>query len=156
VHPAFHPGQCARVLVADAPAGWLGAVHPGLLQKYELPGAAIGFELDLHAIRARPLPAYQALARFQYVRRDIALIVDDAVPAQALQASIVDAGRPLVRLVTLFDMYAGEGIPKGRKSLAFRVLLQDTEKTLTDAEVESQTQKIVKVLQEKHGAVLRS
>jgi phenylalanyl-tRNA synthetase beta chain len=155
-HPAFHPGQCARVFVAGTVAGWIGALHPALLQRYELPGATVGFELDLHPIRTRRLPAYRALSRFQFVRRDIALMVDDAVPAQVLQASIFEAGQPLVRLVTLFDMYAGEGVPKGRKSLAFRVLLQDTEKTLTDAEVELQIQRVVMVLQEKHGAVLRS
>ncbi len=155
-HPAFHPGQCARVLLGTEPAGWIGALHPAWQQKYELPAAAVGFELDLSAIRTRSLPSYAPLPRLQPVRRDIALVVDEALAAALVQAAIVDAGKPLVSAVTLFDVYAGEGIPKGRKSLAFRVLLQDTEKTLTDAEVDAQMQHIVEVLQQKHGAVLRS
>jgi phenylalanyl-tRNA synthetase beta chain len=116
----------------------------------------VGFELDLNAIRVRPLPAYRPLPRFQPVRRDIALVVDEAVPAARLQEVIIRAGAPLVNAVVLFDVYAGEGIGKGRKSLAFRVLLQDTEKTLTDAEVDARMQHIVKVLEQDHGAVLRS
>ncbi len=155
-HPAFHPGQCARIRAGGEAVGWIGALHPAWLQKYELPAATVGFEIDLQAIRGVALPVFRALPRSQFVRRDIAVVVDERVPADAVQCSIVEAGAPLTSLVTLFDMYLGEGIPKGRKSLAFRVLLQDTEKTLTDADVEACTQRIVKVLEEKHGAVLRS
>jgi phenylalanyl-tRNA synthetase beta chain len=156
LHPALHPGQSARVLLGGEPVGWLGALHPGWQQKYELPAATVGFELDLDAIRARSLPVYRPLPRLQPVRRDMALVVDETLPAAVLQRAIIDAGRPLVTAVTPFDVYAGEGIPQGRKSLAFRVLLQDTEKSLTDAEVDLQMQQIVKVLEQKHGAWLRS
>src|SRR5690606_21241186 len=145
-HVAFHPGQCARVLVGGKPAGWIGALNPALLQKYDLPDAAVGFELDVRAIQARPLPVHRPLPRLQPVRRDLALVVDETLPAAQLQAEIAAAGKPLVVDVTLFDVYAGEGVPKGRKSLAFRVLLQDTDKTLTDAEVEAQVRQVVKVL----------
>jgi phenylalanyl-tRNA synthetase beta chain len=155
-HPAFHPGQSARVLVGDEPVGWIGALHPAWQQKYELPAATVGFELDLNAIRARPLPVYRPLPRVQPVRRDIALLVPESLPAAVVQRTIIDAGSPLVSAATAFDVYAGQGIPEGRKSLAFRVLLQDTEKTLTDAEVDARLRHIVKVLQEKHGASLRS
>jgi phenylalanyl-tRNA synthetase beta chain len=155
-HPAFHPGQCARVLLETEPAGWIGALHPAWQQKYELPAASVGFELDLSAIRTRALPSYSPLPRLQPVRRDVALVVDEGLAAALLQAAIVEAGKPLVSAVSLFDVYAGEGIPKGRKSLAFRVLLQDTEKTLTDAEVDAQMQHIVEILQQKHGALLRT
>ncbi|MGH8664557.1 MAG: phenylalanine--tRNA ligase subunit beta [Burkholderiales bacterium] len=155
-HPAFHPGQSARVLLGGEPVGWIGALHPGWQQKYELPATTVGFELVLDAIRARALPVYHPLPRVQPVRRDMALVVDETLSAALLQRAIIDAGRPLVSVATLFDVYAGEGILEGRKSLAFRVLLQDTEKTLTDAEVDAQMQQIVKVLQQKHGAVLRS
>ena len=155
-HPAFHPGQSAQVLLGGEPVGWIGALHPGWQQKYELPAATVGFELDLAAIRARALPVYRPLPRVQPVRRDMALIVDETLAAAVLQRAIIDAGKPLVRVATLFDVYAGQGIPEGRKSLAFRVLLQDTEKTLTDAEVDSRMQHIVNVLEQKHGALLRS
>jgi phenylalanyl-tRNA synthetase beta chain len=155
-HPAFHPGQSARVFVNGAPAGWIGSLHPRWLQKYDLPAATVGFELELDAVRASAVPRYRPLPRMQPVRRDLALLVDTALPAALVQAEILAAGKPLVSTVTLFDVYLGEGIPKGRKSLAFRVLLQDTEKTLTDPDVEAKIQHIVNVLKQKHGALLRS
>jgi phenylalanyl-tRNA synthetase beta chain len=155
-HVAFHPGQCARLWVDGSAAGWVGALHPALLQKYELADAAVGFEVELGALQWRRLPSYQPIPRFQSVRRDIALLVDSGLPAKLVQAEIEQAGSPLVSAVTLFDVYAGDGVPAGRKSLAFRVLLQDTEKTLTEAEVEGQIQRILRVLQEKHRAILRA
>lgn len=155
VHPAFHPGQCARVLIGGDEVGWIGALHPACQQKYELPSAVVGFEIDLDAIRSRVLPAYQPLPRSQPVRRDIALLVDEDLPAARLRDAIFDAGKPLVRAVVVFDVYTGQGIPDGRKSLAFRVLLQDTERTLTDGEVDAHLQHIVNVVQQKHGAALR-
>jgi len=155
VHPAFHPGQTARVLIGGKAVGWIGALHPRWMQKYELPSAAVGFELDLTSIRARPLPAYRSVPRFPPVRRDIAIAVEEASSAEALRAAIGEAGGALIGDVTLFDVYRGKGVAEGKKSLAFRVLLQDTEKTLTDAEVEGVIQKIVNVLIEKHSATLR-
>jgi len=154
-HPAYHPGQCARVLCDGEPAGWVGALHPRLRQKYELPGAAVAFELDLAVVCRVALPAYQVIARFPPVRRDLAVVVDATVSAEDLRGTIAAAGGPLVGAVALFDVYSGKGIPEGRKSLAFRVLLQDTEKTLTDADVEAVIQEIVGKIQEKHGATLR-
>jgi phenylalanyl-tRNA synthetase beta chain len=153
---AFHPGQCARLWIDGSAAGWVGALHPALLQKYEIADAAVGFEVDLGALQRRRLPSYQPIPRFQSVRRDIALLVDSGLPAQLVRDEIEQAGSPLVSGVTLFDVYAGDGVPAGRKSLAFRVLLQDTEKTLTEAEVEAQIQRILRVLQEKHRAILRA
>jgi len=154
-HPAFHPGQTAQVLFAGRMAGWLGAIHPRWLQKYELAATAVAFELDLATIRTADLPVYQPLSRFPPVRRDIAIVVDESVSAAALKESIQSNRIPLVNDVNLFDVYRGKGVPDGKKSLAFRVLLQDTEKTLTDAEIEIEVRKIITILQEKHGATLR-
>ena len=154
-HPALHPGQSARVLVGGKDAGWLGALHPRLLQKYELGANTVAFELDLETIRDRGLPAHRPVSRFPPVRRDLALLVDCSVNATTLEETIRAYGGPLVTEVALFDVYRGKGVPDGRKSLAFRVLLQDTEKTLTDSEVESVVQSVVSILQEKHGATLR-
>jgi len=154
-HPCFHPGQSARVLYKSHAAGWLGAIHPRLLQKYELSAAVVAFELDLDVIREREIPLYEPISRFPGVRRDIALVVGDT-PAALIAEAIRAEGAPLVNDVTLFDIYRGKGVPEGKKSLAFRVLLQDTEKTLTDAEVDTVVQRIVKILEEKHGAALRT
>lgn len=155
VHPAFHPGQTAQVFFGGRSAGWLGVIHPRWLQKYELAATAVAFELDLATIRAADLPVHLPLSRFPPVRRDLAIVVDESVPASALKESILIDGVPLVSDVNLFDVYRGKGVPDGRKSLAFRVLLQDTEKTLTDAEVEAAVRKIITILQEKHSATLR-
>jgi len=154
-HPAYHPGQSARVHCDGQPVGWIGALHPRLRQRYELPGALVGFELDVAAIVQRALPEYRGLPRVLPVRRDLAVVVDVAVSSESLRASIVASGGSRIAAVVLFDVYTGKGIAEGRKSLAFRVLLQDTEKTLTDAEVEEVMQGIVKVLKEKHDATLR-
>jgi phenylalanyl-tRNA synthetase beta chain len=81
--------------------------------------------------------------------------VDNNVSASALREAILGGGARLVSDVNLFDIYRGKGIPDGRKSLAFRVLLQDTEKTLTDSEIEVAVREIIKILQQKHGATLR-
>ncbi len=155
-HPTFHPGQCARMLYRGRPAGWVGALHPRLLQKYELAAPTVAFELDLDVVRDRHMPAHRPLSRFPIVRRDIALVVDAAVQAADIEQSIREFGGPLVCEVALFEVYRGKGVPEGRKSLAFRVLLQDTDKTLTDAEVEAAVQRIVKILQEQQGATLRT
>ena len=155
-HPAFHPGQCARVQIDGAPAGWLGLLHPRWAQKYELPGAVIGFELDVEPLIALPLPRYESVSRFPPVRRDLAVLVEEDVQIEAVLATIQVAGGPLLAEAGLFDIYRGSGLPKGRKSLAFRVLLQDTEKTLTDVEVDRVVQNIVGDLQKNHGAMLRS
>jgi phenylalanyl-tRNA synthetase beta chain len=90
------------------------------------------------------------------VRRDIAVIVDEKVAAGELIFTLCNSGRPLVTDVVLFDVYRGKGVPEGRKSLAFRVLLQDTEKTLTDVQVDAMIQRLIKILNEKHGGDLRS
>ena len=155
-HPAFHPGQCARVFVDNRQAGWLGTLHPRLTQKYELPNAPAGFELDIDAVGDLPLPDYQLLTRFQAVRRDLALLVDEGVPVEALLAAIRSAAGRLLADVGLFDVYRGKALPEGKKSLAFRVLLQDTEKTLTDADVDDVVRSIVTVLEKNQGAMLRS
>jgi phenylalanyl-tRNA synthetase beta chain len=90
------------------------------------------------------------------VRRDLAVIVDIGVSAASVRKDILVSGTPLVAEATLFDVYRGKGVPEGRKSLAFRVLLQDTEKTLTDADVEALIQTIIINLKQKQGATLRT
>jgi len=155
-HPAFHPGQCARVSIDGQSAGWLGTMHPRWVQKYEFASAPVAFELDLVVVSTVPIPRFQPVPRFPPVRRDLALFVDESVAAEALLATMRVAGQPLLSDVVLFDVYRGPGVSEGRKSLAFRVLLQDTEKTLTDANVDEVIQRLVNILHNKHGATLRS
>jgi phenylalanyl-tRNA synthetase beta chain len=154
-HPALHPGRSARVLLDGAPIGWIGELHPRWQQKYELPAAAALFEVDAAALQRLPLPLYREVSKFPLVTRDVSAVVDDRVPVQSILDHILGLGVPGLQAVRLFDLYHGAGIEKGKKSLAFRVLLQDTQKTLTDAEVDLAMQQVRRQLQQKFGAQLR-
>ncbi len=137
VHPALHPGRAARVWIGDAAIGWIGELHPKWQQKYELPGPPVLFEVDAATLRSVPMPAYERCRRFPPVRRDLAVIFDERCPMQPILDDLAAHKPPQVREVRYSTCTVGKGIENGKKSLAFRVLLQDTQKTLTDAEVES-------------------
>ncbi|HEX2649259.1 MAG TPA: phenylalanine--tRNA ligase subunit beta [Burkholderiales bacterium] len=155
-HPALHPGRSARVFVDAKPAGWLGELHPRWQQKYELPQPAVLFEMDVEPILGAPLPHAAPPSRFPPVVRDIALLVDAGVAAQAL----LDAARaekpPIVQAVQVFDLYQGPHLPAGKKSLAFRVVMQDTERTLTDAEADKARDALVELWGRRFSASLRA
>ena len=159
-HPALHPGRSARVLIEGAAgyerAGWLGELHPRWQQKYELPRSAVLFELDAGMLTQAPLPRPSQPSRFPPVVRDIALLVDAGVPAQALLDAAQAEKPPIVVDVTLFDLYQGQNLPAGRKSLAFRVVMQDTERTLTDVEADAARDALVALWGRRFGAILRS
>jgi phenylalanyl-tRNA synthetase beta chain len=154
-HPALHPGKSARILVGDMTVGWIGELHPRWQRKYDLPLPPVLFELDLDALAERGLPAYNETSKFPPVRRDIAAEVDEGVSYEAIREALF-RGRPAaVTEIGVFDIYRGTGVEKGKKSLAFRVLLQDTRKTLTDAEVESAISQLRQVLQQQFNAKFR-
>jgi len=155
-HPALHPGQSARVSIAGCPAGWLGALHPKLVQQLGLSRAPILFELDWDALASRELPTYRTVSRFPAVRRDIAIVVESGLAAGAILTAVQAALPALVTDFALFDVYQGKGVPEGKKSLAFKMLLQDTEKTLTDVEIENTVSEVLAFVSEHFGATLRS
>ena len=159
-HLALHPGRSARVTIeGDAgygPAGWLGELHPRWQQKYELPQPVVLFELEAGSLTEVALPKPTQPSKFPLVVRDIALLVDVGVPAQAL-LDTAQAERPaIVREVGLFDLYQGSSLPSGKKSLAFRVVMQDTERTLTDGEADSARDALVELWGRRFGASLRT
>ena len=156
VQPAFHPGRCAKVLVEGKPAGWIGELHPKWLQKYELPQAAILFELEVEPLLACPLPRPEVPSRFPPVVRDIALVFDARTPVEAVFDAIRAEKPPIVRSVRLFSLYRGAGLPQGKKSLAFRVVMQHTERTLTDAEADAARDALVALLGRRFSATLRT
>ena len=155
-HPALHPGRAATVLVDGKPIGWLGELHPRWQQKYELPQAPVVFELDLDALLAAPMPAYREVSKFPSVIRDLAVVVDEAVPAQALLEAMLGSRPEVVQDLWLFDLYRGKGVDAGKKSLAFRVVMQDTSKTLTDAEAEAAMAQLLQLVAQSVGAKLRT
>lgn len=155
-HPAFHPGRSARVLVAGQPAGWLGELHPRWQQKYELPQAPVLFELDAERLQQVPAPRFEAPSRYPPVVRDIAVLVPAGTASQAILDALRAEKPSIVREVRVFDLYQGTGIPAGSKSLAFRVVMQDTERTLTDAEADGARDELVALLGRKFSATLRT
>lgn len=155
VHPALHPGRSAEIFLDGAPVGWLGELHPRWQQVFELPATVVVFELDAQALRRARMPRFAEVSRFPPVRRDLAVVLDESVPAAAL-IDALRAGLPrLVASVEVFDVYRGPGVASGKKSLAFRVLFQDTEKTLTDAEVDDVMATALSIVRERFGGELR-
>ena len=154
-HPAMHPGRSARVLMNGSEIGWIGELHPRLQRKYELPAPLVLFEMDAEPLLARSLPQYSEVSKFPPVRRDLAVIVDEKVAAQSILDGLIRSKAPIVDAISVFDVYRGKGIENGKKGLAFRVLLQDTQKTLTDAEVDAALAGLCRVLEQEYGAKLR-
>ena len=155
-HPALHPGRSARVLIDGKPSGWLGELHPRWQQKYELPQPVVLFELEAESLAEAPLPQPTQPSRFPPVVRDIALLVDAGVPAQALLDAAQAEKPPIVLEVGVFDLFQGPKLPAGKKSLAFRVVMQDTERTLTDVEADSARDALVGLWGRRFGAILRA
>jgi len=154
-HRAFHPGRSARIWLDDEPAGWLGELHPAWQRKYELPPAVVLFELEAERLGEIGLPQPAPPPRFPAVVRDIALVVAAEIPAQALLDAAETEKIPLVRQVSVFDRYVGANLPAGMKSLAFRVVMQHTERTLTDAEADAARDALVALWGRKFGGRLR-
>jgi phenylalanyl-tRNA synthetase beta chain len=142
-------------LYAGNRVGWIGELHPRWQQKYDLSFAPVLFEIDLTPAAIQSLPVYCDISKFPPVRRDLALIFDENTPYQAI-LDAVNAGKPeAVAEFAVFDIYRGPSIENGKKSLAFRMLVQDTHKTMTDAEVDSAVSGIIKILQNRFNAKLR-
>lgn len=154
-HPAFHPGKSAEIIHAGTPVGWIGELHPRLQQKYDLRRAPVLFELDFEQTVGGGIPTYNEISRFPPVRRDLAFVVDEEIPSHAMLQCLRSRAPAIVSEIGVFDLYRGTGLEKGKKSLAFRVLLQDTRKTLTDTEVECAISQLIQSVQQQFGAKLR-
>ena len=148
--------------MADAAGRWqraaiLGEVHPDVAERFDLPKRAYVMELDLERLVAavpERVP-FQAIPRYPDAQRDLALVVAREVAAAEVEAVIRASGGALLRDVRLFDVYVGENIPAGRKSLAYRVTYQSPERTLTESEIEQAQASVIAALREKLGAELR-
>lgn len=159
-HPAMHPGRCARIVVDGQAVGVVGELHPRWRQQWELPHTPLLFEIDLDAVAARRIPAFEPVPRFQPAERDIAVIVADGVTHDALMRAIraADTGG-LLRDALLFDVYkpqqATGGLAAGEKSLAVRLTLASPDATLTDDQIESAVRAVVQRVTTELGGRLR-
>lgn len=152
----LHPGQGAEIVVGDVSCGWVGALHPQLTRKYGFNRSPIVLEMDVGPLLRRNLPGYQGIPRVPAVRRDIAVIVEANLALADMLASVKKAALPLLAEINCFDVYQGQGVGSNKKSLAFNMLLQHTEKTLTDSEIDSTVAEVVNILAKNHNATLRS
>jgi phenylalanyl-tRNA synthetase beta chain len=154
----FHPGRGAQVQVGDWVIGELGELHPVIREKFDLPAQTVLVgEFDLDALFARLPASYKtaALSRFPGVAQDLALIVDENVPAERVHALIVQTGGALLQRATLFDVYRGDQIAQGKKSLAYALVFQAADRTLSDADATKVREKIVARLKREIGAEVR-
>ncbi len=155
-HPALHPGQTARVWLGGEAVGWVGSLHPRLAQKYGFARSPLLFELDCAALSSRTLPRHRGISRFPAVRRDIAVVVDSDLAVGEILEAVREALPATVTEFELFDVYQGKGVDPGKKSLAFRMLLQHTEKTLTESEIDAAVSRVLAFLSERFNAALRA
>ena len=166
-HPAMHPGRCASVWLADRCIGHVGELHPRWRQTYEVAQAPAMFEVELDAVLAHPVPAYQAVSRHQAVERDLAIVVKESVTHAAVLEAIRAPGSPWLRDVVLFDVYrpkkqsAGEGVSAGglaadEKSLAVRLLLNRDDATLTEEDIDATVNASIEALVQRVAGRLRT
>ncbi|MCA0760407.1 phenylalanine--tRNA ligase subunit beta [Vibrio vulnificus] len=154
-HPALHPGQSAAIVVDGKEIGVIGTVHPELERKFGLNGRTIVFEIEWSAINRKVIPEAVALSKFPANRRDIAVVVDEAVASGDIVNASLEVGGEFLKAAKLFDVYVGKGVEEGKKSLAIALTLQSNERTLEDADIAGAVDAIVAHVSEKFGASLR-
>ena len=154
-HPALHPAQTAAIHDRDEPVGLLGALHPRVRRELGLPLPVFVFEIALTALAAARVPGYVPVSRFPSVRRDIAVVVDDEIGAGPLLDAVRRNAPATLNDSAVFDLYRGEGIDGGRKSVAIGLIFRSDSRTLDDVEVDGLVESIVTGLEAEFGAELR-
>jgi len=154
-HPALHPGRCARITRNGTPVGWMGQMHPKPVQALDLPEAPLLFELDWAGIRDTAVPRAKALSEFPSSRRDLAVVVAEAVSAQALQDCVRAAGGKLLNQVLVFDIYRGPALGNACKSVALGLIFNDYSRTLTVEEIDVAVAEVTQALTRELGAAIR-
>lgn len=160
-HPSFHPGRCAAVSLDEQRLGFLGALHPLVREAFDLPNQPVlvlDWDLEVLFEAAEEAEAEKqigTLSPYAPVHEDLAVVVDEAVPALDVRRVLLEAGRPLVTEVTLFDVYRGEQVGAGKKSLAFALSYQAPDRSLSDRDVTKVRQRIIQRLEQELGAKLR-
>jgi phenylalanyl-tRNA synthetase beta chain len=157
----YHPGRSGSLKLGNKVVAWFGEIHPRILAAYDIEERVVGFEIDLGQLPPLKVKATRAKAAFhppalQPVERDFAFVVDSKIGADQVLRAAKNADKALINAVSLFDVYEGQHMEPGKKSLAIQVVLQPTDKTLTDAEIEAVATKVVEAVVKATGGVLRS
>jgi phenylalanyl-tRNA synthetase beta chain len=155
-HAALHPGQSAKIVKNEQVIGYLGAIHPKLQKFMDLNGPVYLFELCLIEAIKGSIPRFSEVSRYPEVRRDLAIVIDQQIPFEAVRTQVVAHAGPDLVNVVLFDVYAGENLGEGLRSLGLALFWQRTDRTLNDEEINKAFESIVSALNDKFGAKLRS
>jgi phenylalanyl-tRNA synthetase beta chain len=151
----LHPGQSADIYRAETVLGWIGALHPDWVARAGAKGTIFAFELSLDVLLPCSVPIFHQLSRFPSIRRDLAIVVNESVSWLDIRQLVEEISGNLLTELVVFDEYMGDGIEQGYKSLAIGMILRDTNKTLTDQQVDTVVDSVVTHLGEKFDAVLR-
>ena len=156
-NPSYHPGRCALVYANGQYVGVMGQIHPLAARNYDVDAELFCAELNFNALLAvkGADPEYISLPKFPSVDRDIAVVCDETVTVGALETAIRKGGKQLLKEVALFDIYRGPGIPEGKKSVAFNLVLRSDERSLTGEEADADVKSILETLAQDCGAALR-
>lgn len=157
-HPSFHPGKCATVWLGDTSLGVFGELHPLVQENYDFSAPVVAADFDLEAMLAAMKTAFdlKPVSEFPPVLEDIAVIVDEDLPAGRVEALIQQTGGKMLASVHLFDVFRSEQIGVGKKSLAYALAYQSPDSTLTDKDAAQIRSRIIKRLEQEVGAKLRS
>ena len=153
-HPALQKGQSAKISLNGEQVGWIGALSPAVQKELSLSKCYL-YEVDLNAILAGKIAKYESFSSYQQAQRDIALVVDQATPVAALTQSINELKQTHFVSVSLFDVYSGEHIESGKKSVALSLTYQSLEATLADDEVNTKVDEVLALMKDKFSATLR-
>ena len=153
-HPALQKGQSAKIMLNGLVVGWIGALAPSVQKELSLPKCYM-YEVDLDCALKGKVSKYKAFSQYQQAQRDIALVLDEATPVADLVCSIQDLKQTHFIDVALFDIYTGENIDSGKKSVALNLTYQSMEATLSDEEVNTKVEEVLALMQDKFSAVLR-
>ena len=155
-HPALAPGRTALIKRNGDAVGWLGVVHPELQRRADLKRSATVFALQLEATFAATVPAFKNYSRFPSIRRDLAIVVDEQITANAVLETVRAAAGDVLQNTVVFDVYRGSGIDSRRKSIGLGLILQDVYRTLTDADADQTVRSITLRLERELGAKIRT
>jgi phenylalanyl-tRNA synthetase beta chain len=156
-HPSYHPGRCARVSLGNTDIGYIGEIHPEVASNFECPKRTYIAVLDIsHMIEnSNMVKEYSGLPKYPAIGRDIALIVDEGVLVKDIEAVIKQRGGKILEQIKLFDVYKGEQVPEGMKSVAYTLTFRSMDRTLVDEEVNKTMSKILHGLKTNLNATLR-
>jgi phenylalanyl-tRNA synthetase beta chain len=155
--PFLHPGRSARIKIDGHPAGWLGELHPSIAAEWELTGTVAAFELHVDVVPIPPTALYRDLTSFPAVREDLAVVVEEDVPAADVLAALTEAGAPLLDSAEVFDVYRDpERLGEGNVSLALRLVYRAPDRTLTDEEVAALRERIAEAIGRELGGRIRA